>query len=164
MLYWLNDGACPRKLRRFALACCRRIWDQLDEVARALLILAERYCEGEGVSKSRLKAARHRLRTLDWPCYSAGWSAVSAVRAAAWLRSDKAHGSYSWVKAAEAADRVAHARLPEEAWGKDWVVFAVTPEWREERAAQAQLLRDIYGNPFASQRQAEPAAAPDPAT
>src|SRR4051794_16818081 len=115
MLHWLNESACPRKLCRFAVACCRRTWPRLDESARDLLILAERYCEGEGVSKSKLKRARQRLRLWDRPYEAADRYAVRAVRAAAWLRSNEPHGSYSWLRAAEAADSVAKVFVPDEA-------------------------------------------------
>jgi hypothetical protein len=161
MLCSLNDRACPQKLRQFALTCCRRIWDHLDEAARSLLVLAERYCNGEGVSKSKLKRARQRLRLWEWPFRSAGGYAARAVRAAAWLRIDEPHGAYSWLKAAEAADSVAQVLVPDEARGKDWVIFSATTEWREDRAAQAQLLREVSGDPFGGERQSEPDATAD---
>src|SRR5204863_9318179 len=34
MLEHLGEGTSPRKLRLFAVACCRRVWDRLDEESR----------------------------------------------------------------------------------------------------------------------------------
>jgi hypothetical protein len=154
MLYWLNEGACPRKLRQFALICCRRIWDGLNEDARTLLVLAEQYCNGRGVSKTRLRRSRERLRIRDLPWLSAGWYGAKAVRAAAWFRGDEPHGSYTWLKAAEAADAAAQVRVRDEARGKSFAVFSGTTEWCDERAVQAQLLREIYGKPLLERQEA----------
>src|SRR4051812_41834866 len=48
MLVWLRDKASDRKLRRFAIGCCRS-WDGLsaDGRASAALEVAEWYAEGQ---------------------------------------------------------------------------------------------------------------------
>jgi hypothetical protein len=36
MFNWLDEGTSERKLRLFACACCRQIWDPLPEAERAI--------------------------------------------------------------------------------------------------------------------------------
>jgi hypothetical protein len=75
MLAFLRGRASERKLRLFAVACCRRIWPLLtDERSRSAVEIAERYADGlagalelQGAAeqarlvKDALDAAYHRL-------------------------------------------------------------------------------------------------------
>jgi hypothetical protein len=54
----LGRTVSPRKLRLFGIACCRRIWSLMtDDECRSAVLLAERLAEGEG---SRVEAAQFR--------------------------------------------------------------------------------------------------------
>jgi hypothetical protein len=123
MLEFLGDRASSRKLRLFAVACCRRIWHLLtDEASRRAVEVAERYADGQ-VTEEQLEEAGKR----------AGW-------AAAWA----AHGD-----AAEAAAWAA-SRREEEGWPSitaERAGFAETQD-ATERQFQSDLLRDLFGNPF----------------
>ncbi len=114
-------GSSPsrRKLRLFACACCRRAWAAItDERSRRAVAVAERYADRR-VSRQELALAFVVARTLD----HSGNAAFAAATACA------PRGN---------PDRAArHAALAGD-----------LRRWGEERAAQADLVRDIFGNPF----------------
>jgi hypothetical protein len=107
-----TNQASDRKLRLFAVACSRRIWDQIDDLGRAAVAVAEAYANG--------LAGDDELRAARLACRAAGESAA-------------------WYAAASSAFVAArNAALSAQAGSAD----------RSEAAAQAKLLRDIFGNPF----------------
>jgi hypothetical protein len=119
MLQYLQGKGSGRKLRLFAVACCRRRRDVLtDAPSRAAVEAAERFADG--------LASRAELRRLGRPrkvgLYLAAYDAASPDATAA-----AREGSAS---AAELASLIYPRRE------------------RPERRVQARLLRDIFGNPF----------------
>ena len=127
MLRYLGKKASGRKLRLFAVACVRRIEGLLsDERSRRAAALAERYADRQ-VKRQELRAAAQEARAAANALYAAtgdNHAALAATEAAA----------YTAPRAAYAA-----ANFAESALG----------EWRsQERAAQAGLLRCVFGNPF----------------
>lgn len=139
MLEFLRGKASDRRLRLFAVACCRRIWHLLTgEQSRMAIELAERLADGLATNTDRRAAVealeRSRTRTT---------AEHDILRAAAYLAANQ--GSI------RAASRVvAETGIP---------YFIAVPGdnsaqnpawWREfesERTAQTGLLRDIV-NPF----------------
>lgn len=108
-----------RKLRLFACACCRRVWDRItDERARAAVEVAERHAEGEATDADRSEARRRAWDVSGW---------MNALGKRILTRS-----------AAEAASgmllRTLQIGTPEDAV--------------RHRVAQAALLREIVGSPF----------------
>jgi hypothetical protein len=149
MLSFLRDGVRPRKLRLFACACCRRIWHLLAEAReREAVEVAERYADWRGVRKAEAKsagrAARPAFADFDTPRWDAGRAAAGCC--AVFL--DAPHGAYLWEQAADTADQAASALLPPQVRAADRARWPAEAAWREERAAQAHLLRCIFGNPF----------------
>jgi hypothetical protein len=153
---WLASGdsdpmlhaleARGRKIRLYALACCRRIWDRLDDATRSLVLAAEQYSDGGGSGSDLLNASR-LLQEQGPPYPSPGWHAVRAVIDAACPRSLEPHGEYSIRQALEVGRDVARSLLPPESTRRSIDYWEVR-EWKVEAAGQAALVRDIFGNPF----------------
>jgi hypothetical protein len=137
MLLFLDNRRSSRKFRLFAVACCRRIWSLMPEQrSRQIVEVAERYADDVADSEDLEEAwdaASVDLDGVDNATEAAAYAAVDTdEEAAACSAADFA---------ADAADEVSFfSPLPRErCWGTGGVA---------ERAAQAELLRCIFGNPF----------------
>jgi hypothetical protein len=142
MLQFLRAKASGRRLRLFACACCRRLPDHAQESWKALDV-AERYADSE-LGERELIAA---------------WGPASRVRypAAAGLNMDL--GNYAAAAAAAAATPFwdsksgTHVQTVLDIARNIRIAIAVDPDWepdtwKAEESAQADLLRDIFGDPF----------------
>lgn len=130
MLEFLRGKASNRKLRLFAVACCR-IWHQWDgyQGERRAVEAAERFADGLAAEKE-LRAAGNDAEPIPMGGAGLGGAGHNVTRTDAW----------------DAAAVV--SRLVAEAVG------LASPGGDElERQAQADLLRDIVGDPL------EPATA-----
>ena len=130
MLETFRGMLSDRKLRLFACACCRRIWQLLPEESKKAVIMAERYADGSA-SAEELGSAQERA--FDAATNSDGEAAWWATHANAFYSGFDA--SYC------AAGREAVLGWP----GRndhDDVAFV------REHAESADILRDILGNPF----------------
>jgi hypothetical protein len=151
------------RLRLFACACCRRIWDLLDGDHRKAVEMIEDYARTR--TPNGLRAAR-RVRWAAGNRASSEYSRVSGAsprehRAclSAWARNVAA--SAVWQAADKRATTAANCHA-EVAQAVDSIRRAQglaaggpDPGWEgyelplgDELAAQAALLRDIVGNPF----------------
>ena len=165
MLKFLLDNASDRKLRLFAVACCRRIWSLLtDERSRKVVEVAEQYADGV-VSEQELDvtaeaaAAAAEAASNDWRADQDNGSALvvavgcfAALEAAYNYGRRYLFGSYrefcikggAYAAARRAAGRSVHAVYAARTDRKS----AETAE-SAECAAQCRLLRDIFGSlPF----------------
>jgi hypothetical protein len=115
----ISGTASKRKLRRFAVACSRRVWDWIDALGRSAVEVAENFADGI-VGFEELRAAR-------LACQGAGGQA-------AWYAAATNPAIAARIAARSAQAGVANnALLGSEA---------------DELLAQARLIREIFGNPF----------------
>jgi hypothetical protein len=160
MLEFLRGKASDRKLRLFAVACCRRIWPHLkDERSRGLVEVFEKLADGV-VTLAKLRTAIERAVIAQEAIHWEGGDAVEQSAAEAVL----GLGNVLLIElvlnraaenTAEFVARVAWEKVYQ-APGKRWSRHE--QDYKEafrigesvEIAAQAILLRDIFGNPFRS--------------
>jgi hypothetical protein len=143
MLVFLQVAkASDRKLRLFAVACCRRIWHLLiDKRSREAVEVAERYAEG-GATDEELETASVAADTV--------WE-VDRKRAAKEGKWDR-RSRLPYYGSSAAAYNVA---IPLGWWGAapafvapDEIARETVPDSGAEGAAQCVLVWDIFGNPF----------------
>jgi len=128
-----NRQLSRRKVRLFAVACCRQIWRLLSHPpSQQAVEVSEQYAEGSVTAAKLRKAER-------------GASAVASdleFEAALMMRLP----AYAAKDAALAAAEVARTRLfPERVAATARAAVTATPQAPKDQGA---LLRDIFGNPF----------------
>lgn len=134
MLKFLGKKYSPRKLRLFAVACCRTVWHMLGDAGHRAVEGAESFAEGRGSRQDLYESGDAALtEERPFPVPSGYDSPASSV--ALW----------SPLKAA----------METSAYAGGWTVGVKRrnqTEWdRRFAAARAQhcrLLREIVGNPF----------------
>lgn len=136
MLTFARGKASPRKLRLFAAACCRRIWEYMDSFGQQATELAEQFADE---TTTRQVLVRHR-RQYSGPSQECSLAALAAIRDNAWAAAAFA-GGY-------AAGEWASVSTGYRPTGTDpWP--SLPQSWRdrvaEEKAVQTQIARCIFG-------------------
>jgi hypothetical protein len=147
MLLFLQGKASDRKLRLFGCACCHRI-SALDcdpQIQKALEV-AERFADGKATIEERERANHSaRIAVEDEripsqhrrPRFQRNTINFYARQAVCWLLSGYLA---SWQASTEATKAMRAANNGDSSATEDVV--------SRERLVQANLLRDIFGNPF----------------
>jgi hypothetical protein len=142
MLQFLRDKASDRKLRLFAVACSRRIWNLIDDLGRVAVEAAEGFADGN-LGPDELRAARLACRGVggqaSW--YTAATNPEIAARNAA--LSAQAGVANNPLLGAEAGELLAQAALVREIFGpQPFRQITVDPTWLTPTVVQ--LARTIY--------------------
>jgi hypothetical protein len=137
MLNHLTKQASPRKLRLYAIGCCWRIWSLLtDDRCRYAINKARDFVDGRA-TPVELEAAMRMVAAVAHVWGDIGSPAARASHAlggAAWAATKASAWEAAW-DAAYDARMVARDFIP-------------NTDWEKERAWQATLLHDLFGNPF----------------
>jgi hypothetical protein len=176
MLDFLRGKVSDRKVRLFAVACVRRLWDLTDygdgglelEPLLADLDLSERFADGratlEDLATASLIPKEHPRLLLDGPKHPGGraeFCRASAVRCTvaddynSYCQTGRLDPQIDPLMAAQCAAEAVH-------WGREWsrrlaeglgFTEGLEPSTPvdvrlREREVQAALLRDLFGNPF----------------
>jgi hypothetical protein len=132
MLAFLRDRASDRKLRLFAVACCRRIWHLLTELpSRKVILTTELYADGLADFASLCVAiAEADSAYLSIPNRTGYYPRPDQP-----FEEGRFDGIAFALSTAFAVEGIARS-CAEENGNSD------------ETTAQARLLQDIFGNPF----------------
>ena len=151
MLEFLRGKASDRKLRLFACACCRTVWQWLtDERSRNGVKAAELYADKSEFLAECRAASENSLRAMedasgDSESAELGhtkWHAATAVACCTEIpfRRDSAHDASQEARQAESCYLF-------ESTEEGVAVPYPEPE-ASDGSAHAALLKDIFGNPF----------------
>jgi hypothetical protein len=120
MLNFIQSRASTRKLRLFACACCRSVWDSLYDLERRAVVISERHADGMA-SPSELTAITEEARLRWAELYGEDSNTVL------WLVADE-------IDVRDCLD-VLGMLLPSAGVEDELTVYTT-------------LLRDVFGNPF----------------
>lgn len=153
MLDWMRSGrlspnvkTSDRRLRLFACACCRAVWDKLTDDSPCPCLLGCRkedcHCGGSGrVNRSR-RAVEVAERFAD------GLATLSEMQLACDQAQDAPHSYHPGGQHDEATAASWAAFMENEGVGGVMVGVEGVLRYVRQPATQAALLRDIFGNPF----------------
>jgi hypothetical protein len=142
MLEFLRGKASDRKLRLFAVACCRRIWHVISDIrSREAVAATELFADGRITESEYLAVFWPASRAVD-DCknVAAIHAATAACFSARLVFADEDHTRWQMGEALFNAQRAAKHAV--------WALHPDKHRAQQERHAQATLARCILGNPF----------------
>ena len=155
MLRFLWGRVSERKLRLFACACCRRIWDLLGEPHRREIEVAERVIEGQATAEELSAASDAARRVSDTartktPSYASTWAHLAVVYTSGMFFSENSLIALGQVVGMAAGARRDAAALEarrerRRSPGRDPSQRRRPNRLKAEQGEQARLLRDVFG-------------------
>jgi hypothetical protein len=147
MLDFLRDKANNRKLRLFAVACCRRVWNLLhDKRSRKAVECSERFADGQ-IDKGELSSARKEMEKVvekAWNLFAMrhrrglpdkGRGVREAAIAAKFIASATGRAAELFYQMCHAARVATDAELQQ-------------PGSSSPKLVRCHLLREFFGNPL----------------
>jgi hypothetical protein len=164
MLEYLRGKVGTRSLRRFAIACCRRICHLMaHEESRRAIEVGERYAEGLSSEQERQEASAAVPKICPGDSLTDPWNldAWTTEAAASTVFGDNdyppipTYATTCAIAAARAAAAAAGCAAAIAVVGEESYKEAVGERVAEaEQNEQCSLLRRIFGNPFRSSQEA----------
>jgi hypothetical protein len=148
MLEFLRRRASDRKLRLFACACCRQIWDRITHAKlRNAVDVSERFADQEATAAELKTASDKALRVVSKVrvAQTAHWQQVQGMIEAG--ARDLPRLDPGLLSAASAAKATVVKGIGVVLMAADSARTAVVSNHAPQRD-QAGLLRDIFGNPL----------------
>ena len=147
MLNFLFGKASKRKQRLFACACCRRVWNAfVPPITIRIVTAAEAFADGE-LSDADLARVHSTARAV---CQEARTESTDTSGYLTHIERAAANVTSQFVTVASYAREAAvHAAADLPVTGPE-PGDEQLPEYVDELAAQADLVRDVFGNPFCS--------------
>ena len=137
VLEFLRGKASDRKLRLFAVACCRRFWGVATQDDRTLVRVAEMFADGEVEGQDLAEARRQVQSGFTQNFYSGGDTVFTAF------------GDGPAPHVGEAARSLLVSAYRTGPSGYDRASINARYQAREaERARQVATIRCLFGNPF----------------
>ncbi len=140
MLVFLRGKADDRKLRLFAVGCCREVWPQLtDERSRRSVEVAERFADGRATGRELATACRDAMKATRRRAFPAAWAAYWTCK--------RLIAETVWNAAAAASDagERGQAHLLREIFGNPFRPIVVLPSWLTwNDGAVRKIARAIY--------------------
>jgi hypothetical protein len=151
MLDFLQGKVSERKLRLFAVACCRPFWHLLDARKRRAIEILERYADG-GTTENEVRGLARLFDKSDAePAHLAVANAVMSLLnllAPADPTRDAMFAAYHAARAAGKEAGPGWESSHDEEGGEDRESLPGAIARAQESLAQCRLLRDIAGDPF----------------
>ncbi len=129
-----------RKLRLFAVACSRRLWNSIDELGRNAVGVAERFADG--------RAGPNELRVARLACQGAGgqaaWYAAATKPAIAARNAARSAQAGAATLRTEAEELLAQANFVGDIFGNPFLPLSVDQAWLTPDVVQ--LAHAIYAD------------------